>query len=102
MDAEFLTAGTLADLTARYDALHAAVQTLLAGLADADLNRPVTPPPEVVATPEFQQFHGSATLTVGYCFLHIMQHCALHAGHMQLTLQLLAEAEEARRAGPAP
>jgi len=91
-EAEFRSTGTLADLQQRYAVVLADVQRLLAGRTEEDLNRPLTPPPEVVADPLFQQYHSQAPLTVGYALLHMMRHNALHVGHLQLTLQLLGAA----------
>lgn len=74
-DAEFLTtAANASELIARLDALGQETRAVLAGLTPANLD-------------ETRSVRGR-TLSVRWMILHVIDHTALHLGHMQLTYQL--------------
>ncbi|MFQ5858121.1 MAG: DinB family protein [Anaerolineae bacterium] len=74
-DAEFATqAADAADLRRRLDEAGAATREVLSALRGADLD----------GTREVK----GRTVSVRWCILHVIDHIALHLGHMQLTYQL--------------
>jgi uncharacterized damage-inducible protein DinB len=76
-EAEFRSRGVEAPaLKKRLDDMLAFARGVVADLDLADL------------TAERAAYRDGRTLSVGSCLLHILQHAAEHAGHMQLTRQL--------------
>jgi len=74
-EAEFTTSGLdVGDLTALLEQAAAETSAVFAGLRPADLDGT-------------QEARGRA-VPVRWCLLHIVDHTALHLGHMQLTYQL--------------
>lgn len=62
------------DLTSLLDAVEHETREVLAGLTEADLDG-------------VREARGK-TVTVRWCILHVIDHIALHLGHMQITYQL--------------
>lgn len=84
-DAEFATqASDAAELCRRLDEAGAATRETLSTLSETDLNGT-------------RQVKGR-TVSVRWCILHVIDHIALHLGHMQLTYQLWMSG----KAGPSP
>jgi uncharacterized damage-inducible protein DinB len=74
-EAEFATSGLdVGDLTALLEQAAAETSAVFAGLRPADLD----------GTREAR----GRTVPVRWCLLHVVDHTALHLGHMQLTYQL--------------
>lgn len=75
--AEFLVEVTdFTDLRRRLENVAAETKEVLSTLSEQDLN-------------SVRQLEGK-TITVRWCILHVIEHAALHLGHMQLTYQLWA------------
>ncbi len=80
--AEFITEATdAAELVARLTAVSQETSTILSTLTETDL-------------PDTRQAHGRS-VAVRWCLLHVIDHTALHLGHMQLTYQLWKGGETA-------
>lgn len=81
-DTEFeVTHLTAADLKARLDKSMAYTQNLLPRFTLADLDRECPSP------------RHERPFTVGWCLLHVLEHTAVHTGHVQLMRQLWGEAQ---------
>ncbi len=76
-EAEFRTRGRdAAALSAGLDEMLTYARSVVAGLSLADL------------TAERVSHSDGRTMPVGACLLHVLQHAASHAGHVQITRQL--------------
>ena len=76
-EAEFEATGTVAGLRARYDAWLDALHTMLVGLTEDDLNRET-----------HAERMNARGWKVAESLLHVLDHTALHVGHLQVQRQL--------------
>jgi uncharacterized damage-inducible protein DinB len=81
--AEFRATGTGAELVARYERWLAAMQEVLQALPDERLDQPASIPARYHPTFNVE------LMTLRDALLHVVEHCALHQGHLELTRQLL-------------
>lgn len=89
--AEFVASGRGSDLIARLERYRANAHTLLADLPPGRLDEIALPPAEFAQTGGFKD----QTFTCRDCLMHVVEHCATHLGHIQLSKDmLLARAAE--------
>jgi uncharacterized damage-inducible protein DinB len=81
--AEFRAVGDAAALTTRYERWLEAMQEVLEKVSHERLDQLVDVPMS------YRPTHGEAPMTVRDALLHVVEHCALHQGHLELTRQLL-------------
>jgi uncharacterized damage-inducible protein DinB len=84
-DAEFRASGSFPDLEARYERWVTALHEVLDGMPPERLDQPTNPPAAYLGGL-------SERPTVRECLLHMVEHGALHQGHIQITRQIIAGA----------
>ncbi len=81
--AEFRAVGDATALTTRYERFLEAMQEVLDTLPNERLDQLVDVPMN------YRPTHEEEPMTVREALLHVVEHCALHQGHLELTRQLL-------------
>lgn len=81
-DAEFVATGTFADLQARYDAWMRGMHEVLDEYPDSELGRETS-------LPAYRADLGVEMMTVELGLIHVIDHTAVHLGHIQVTKQFL-------------
>lgn len=79
-DAEFLASGRFADVVERWEAGGKETDAILAKLTPSQLGEP-----RIV---EMATRSETRNVNVRWCVLHMLNHMAIHVGHIQLTRQL--------------
>lgn len=77
-EAEFRASGSLSEILSRWEKAWTEIEVMIGKLTLTQLSEARSLP----FRPE------SGTVTVRWCVLHLVSHCATHLGHIQLTRQL--------------
>jgi hypothetical protein len=91
--AEFQAAGTGEAVIARIQAWVIQAKALLAAMPAERLDAFASPPASFAGSGGFKP---DAPLTCRQCLMHVVEHCATHLGHIQLTKDLLLALDDGR------